>query len=399
MRQLNSLKFTILKWQIMIITLLNMFSLLANGNPVHEFNLPNRSGALSICDNLLQSIDFSKFKEEEVRSEIENIFSQVRGKIIGQEKLIKNIMIAMLADGHVLLEGPPGVAKTRTVKSFSEAIKATWNRIQFVPDLMPRDITGIIEHDRTKNERKLVGSQLPFNFILGDEINRAPERVQAALLEVMEERQFTANGQTIKMPDFFIILATQNPSGERGTFKLPEAQLDRFIMKLLVDYPQHEDERSILKMTVQEKEARYSQKTTTNISNALAASQESILAARKFVLSVKVTEMIEDYVLKIVESTRNPSIYDAELAQYIKSGAGPRGSQSLLLSAMAAAWLNGHPSVEVSDVDSVVTNVLRHRITFDEFSDENSIEKVISQLIKAVKKEMGLDQTRRPSDS
>ncbi|MBK7842987.1 MAG: MoxR family ATPase [Bdellovibrionales bacterium] len=364
-------------WRGLRAIILILFGATAIANPAHEFSLPNKSGPISPCRALLNTTDFSKFTEQGVRTEILGVLDRVRSKIVGQEDLIRKIMVAILADGHVLLEGPPGVAKTKAVRTFADAIAASWNRIQFVSDMMPRDITGTIDYDRSSGSRKLVGSQLPFNLILGDEVNRASEKVHSALLEVMEERQFTVNGQTIVMPDLFLFLATQNPIEQRGTFKLPEAQLDRFLMKLAIGYPRQEDERSILQMRLGEERAKYQLKDDGPDSSKPLTSQEAILAARKFVLNTGMDPKVEDYILTIVQASRNPQLFSRELSQQIKMGAGPRGSQSLMFASMAMAWLNDHSSVEISDVDAIVHDVLRHRLilTEDALIENISVEK------------------------
>ncbi|MCB0362195.1 MAG: MoxR family ATPase, partial [Bdellovibrionales bacterium] len=299
-------------------------------------------------------------------------------------------MVAILADGHVLIEGPPGVAKTRVVKTYAEALGASWNRIQFVPDMMPRDITGTLEFDSQRSERKLIGSQLPYNLIIGDEINRATPKLQAALLETMEERQFTVFGQTIKMPEFFIFLATQNPFENRGTFDLPEAQLDRFLFKLRVNFPSQENEREILKISKNEKLARLAPNQSP-VSNLITESdQETILAAQSLVLQMEAPKKIEDYILLIAAVTRQPELYDGNLPLEIKMGIGPRASQSLYLASMAMAWLNSHSEVEISDVDAIAADVMRHRIVLsDEALIENtSVESIINNILSLAKKNL-----------
>lgn len=375
----------------LIAVVLSLFGATAIANPSHEFPLPNISGPASTCRTFLKKTDFSKFTEQGVRTEILGVLDRVRSKIVGQEDLIRKIMVAILADGHVLLEGPPGVAKTRAVKTFAAAIAASWNRIQFVPDMMPRDIIGTIELDPSSGHRKLVGSQLPFNLIVGDEINRASERVHSALLQAMEEREFTVNGQTIRVPDLFLILATQNPIEQRGTFRLPEAQLDRFLMKLSIGYPRQEDERSILQMRLSEERSKYQPEDDSIDSGKPLTSEEAILAARKFVLNTGMDAKVENYILAIVEASRTPQLFDRELSRQIKMGAGPRGTQSLMFASMAMAWLNGHSSVQFSDVDAVVHDVLRHRLilTEDALIENISVEKVISNLLTAAKEKAG----------
>lgn len=385
---LSLTKAKIRQWRFLIIFTLAMSPRSLSASPsVVEVPL-NPSGQITrTCQAILGVKDFSEVDDSAIRPEIEQVMNQIRKKIVGQEALIEKIMIAILAGGHVLLEGPPGVAKTRTAATFATATGSKWIKIPFVPDMMPRDITGSVESTGPDGQKVLVGSQLPHHILLIDEINRAPERVQSALLEVMAEKRFTVSGHTIVVPDFFIILATQNPAEERGTFALPKAQLDRFLMKLLVNYPRAEDERILLRMTVGEMSDQFQQREIDQIYDHSVSSPETILAARKLVLGTRVPEEVETYILTIAQASRTPDMYTHKLSQLILGEIGPRGSQSLLLASMARAWLNGHPSVEIADVDAIAPDVLRHRIslTDEAILDRVSVEKVIEDLLLAAK--------------
>ncbi len=288
----------------------------------------------------------------EVISELKNWLSQ---QIIGQEKLIDRLLIAILADGHLLVEGAPGLAKTKAIKNLSAAIEGDFHRIQFTPDLLPSDITGTEIYRPEDGTFRFQPGPIFHNLVLADEINRAPAKVQSALLEAMGEHQVSVGRQTFKLPELFLVMATQNPIEQEGTYPLPEAQLDRFLMHVTVDYPNLDSERKILHLV--RDEAR-----KVNPAPPTKVSQAKLFAARQEVLNMHMAEAVEEYILQLVMATRNPEAYSKELAAWIDFGASPRGTISLDLCARAHAWLKGKDFVSPEDVHEVFHDVLRHRV-------------------------------------
>ncbi|PLV18024.1 AAA family ATPase [Pseudomonas guariconensis] len=317
-----------------------------------------------------------------MRDEIAKLQARVGQQVLGQEQTIGHIMLALLANGHVLLESLPGLAKTRTVKALATHLDARMSRIQFTPDLLPSDITGgeILQQTENGNQLRFQPGPLFGNVILADEINRAPAKVQAALLEAMEERQITVSGQTHPMSGLFMVLATQNPIEQEGTYPLPEAQMDRFLMKLLIDYPKVEDEAQVLRMVRSEDSHRVPQ------SEVVAMPQETIFAARREVGGVHVSEAIDRYVMDLINATRHPADYDSDLARWIKVGASPRGGISLDRVSRAHAWLQGNDYVTPDDVRTVLHPVLRHRLllSYDAVADGIDADQVLDRLLDKV---------------
>ncbi|MEB3841147.1 MoxR family ATPase [Pseudomonas sp. CK-NBRI-02] len=317
-----------------------------------------------------------------MRDEIAKLQARVGQQVLGQEQTIGHIMLALLANGHVLLESLPGLAKTRTVKALATHLDARMSRIQFTPDLLPSDITGgeILQQTENGNQLRFQPGPLFGNVILADEINRAPAKVQAALLEAMEERQITVSGQTHPMSGLFMVLATQNPIEQEGTYPLPEAQMDRFLMKLLIDYPKVEDEAQVLRMVRSEDSHRVPQ------SEVVPMPQETIFAARREVGGVHVSEAIDRYVMDLINATRHPADYDSDLARWIKVGASPRGGISLDRVSRAHAWLQGNDYVTPDDVRTVLHPVLRHRLllSYDAVADGIDADQVLDRLLDKV---------------
>jgi MoxR-like ATPase len=317
-----------------------------------------------------------------MRDEIAELQARVGQQVLGQEQTIGHIMLALLANGHVLLESLPGLAKTRTVKALATHLDARMSRIQFTPDLLPSDITGgeILQHTDSGNQLRFQPGPLFGNVILADEINRAPAKVQAALLEAMEERQITVSGQTHPMSGLFMVLATQNPIEQEGTYPLPEAQMDRFLMKLLIDYPKVEDEAQVLRMVRGEDSHSGSPGETAPMA------QETIFAARREVGGVHVSEAIDRYVVDLINATRHPTDYDSDLARWIKVGASPRGGISLDRVSRAHAWLQGNDYVTPDDVRTVLHPVLRHRLllSYDAVADGIGADQVLDRLLDKV---------------
>ena len=300
-------------------------------------------------------------------------------QIIGQEKLVDRLLIALLADGHLLVEGAPGLAKTKAIKNLSEAIEGDFHRIQFTPDLLPSDITGTEIYRPEDGSFRFQQGPIFHNLVLADEINRAPAKVQSALLEAMAEHQVSVGRQTFKLPELFLVMATQNPIEQEGTYPLPEAQLDRFLMHVRVDYPSLESERKILHLV--RNEAR-----NIDIAPPAPVSQATLFAARQEVLNIHMAEAVEEYILQLVMATRNPGRYSKELSAWIDFGASPRGTIALDLCSRAHAWLKGNDFVSPEDVHEVVHDVLRHRVllSFEAEAAGVDADKVLSTILELV---------------
>lgn len=276
-------------------------------------------------------------------------------QIIGQEKLIDRLLIALLADGHLLVEGAPGLAKTKAIKNLSEAVEGDFHRVQFTPDLLPSDIVGTEIYRPEDGSFRFQQGPIFHNLVLADEINRAPAKVQSALLEAMAEHQVSVGRETFQLPPLFLVMATQNPIEQEGTYPLPEAQLDRFLMHVTVDYPDTEAERKILHLVREEARSHHS-------APPAVISQEQLFAARKEVLDIHMADSVEEYILQLVMATRNPAPYSEELARWIDYGVSPRGTISLDICSRAHAWLKGKDFVSPEDVHEIFHDVLRHRV-------------------------------------
>jgi len=276
-------------------------------------------------------------------------------QVVGQQTLTHNILVALLADGHLLVEGPPGLAKTRAVNALANGLEGDFHRVQFTPDLLPADLTGTDIYRPENGSFVFQKGPLFHNLVLADEINRAPAKVQSALLEAMGERQITVGNTTYALPELFLVMATQNPIEQEGTYPLPEAQLDRFLMHLEIDYPGAETELEILRLT--RNEAMHSEVITPpNLS------QSDILDARQDVLKIHLDEALEQYIVQLIIATRQPERYDADLANWIEFGASPRATIALDKCARAHAWLMGRDFVGPDNIQAVFHNVLRHRL-------------------------------------
>ncbi len=308
---------------------------------------------------------------DKLREEISHI-------IVGQSYMLDRLMIGLLSNGHVLLEGVPGLAKTLTIKSLAQAIHAKFSRIQFTPDLLPADVIGTLIYNQQKNEFVVRKGPIFANFILADEINRSPAKVQSALLEAMQERQVTIGDTTYKLDEPFLVLATQNPLEQEGTYPLPEAQVDRFIMKVIVDYPKMHEEQMIIRQNVQGLSA-------ANVKQVVSI--QEVTNAKDLTRQIYMDEKIEQYILDIVFATRNPDKYNlAKLQPLISYGASPRGSINLALAGKAQAFLNKRGFVIPEDIRSICKDVLRHRIglTYEAEAENVKVEDVIEDILKAV---------------
>ncbi len=302
--------------------------------------------------------------------------------ILGQSTLVDRLIIALLADGHLLVEGAPGLAKTRAIKVLGEGIEGDFHRVQFTPDLLPADLTGTEIYRPQDTSFQFQKGPLFHNLILADEINRSPAKVQSALLEAMAEKQITVGSVTYPLPELFLVMATQNPLEQEGTYPLPEAQLDRFLMHVLVGYPDAETERDILHLT--RNEAR--QGLTEPNKPAQMVSQASLFEARNETLDIYMSDELENYLLQLVLATRNPGRYNEKLAHWLEYGASPRASMALDRCARAHAWLAGRDFVGPEDIQAMAHDVLRHRIilSFEAEAEGISKDQFIDELIALV---------------
>ena len=316
----------------------------------------------------------------ETRDKIIALQKYMDEKIIGQEELNKKLLITLLADGHALVEGAPGLAKTKAIKSLASQISAKYNRIQFTPDLLPSDIIGSDIYVAQKGEFEFRPGPVFANLVLADEINRAPAKVQAALLEAMAERQVSVGGKRYVLPELFMVMATQNPIEHEGTYNLPEAQLDRFLMYIKIDQPDAVSEKKILRLV----RGEVLDAGKTEIKPQLDVSD--ILKARREVLDVHTSEGIEEYLVQLIVATRSPEKYDAKLAGQVLYGASPRATIALDRCAKINAWLEGRDFVTPEDIQSVVYDVLRHRIilSFEAQAEGETTDDVITNLLRLV---------------
>ncbi|MDH3326714.1 MAG: MoxR family ATPase [Gammaproteobacteria bacterium] len=313
---------------------------------------------------------------------INGYLSYLNKIIIGQPDLTKKLMIALLSDGHLLVEGAPGLAKTTAIKVLSDGVEGDFHRVQFTPDLLPADLTGTEIYRPQDGTFLFQQGPLFHNLVLADEINRAPAKVQSALLEAMGERQITVGRTTYQLPELFLVMATQNPIEQEGTYPLPEAQLDRFLMHLTIDYPDVESEKKILHLVrAQAKNERIEEVTKPEL-----ISQEAMFGARAEVLNMHMVDAVEEYIVQLIAATRNPSAYSKELDRWINFGASPRGTIALDRCARANAWLSGRDYVAPEDVQSIAYDVLRHRIllTFEAEAEGVSPDDIIKMLIELV---------------
>jgi MoxR-like ATPase len=320
------------------------------------------------------------------RDDVLELQRQMAQSIIGQEKMVERLLLGLLADGHLLVEGLPGLAKTRAIKSLSRHLDAKFSRIQFTPDLLPADITGteIYFSEGGKGEFRFQQGPLFANLILADEVNRSPAKVQAALLEAMEERQITVSGATHKLPPLFLVMATQNPIEQEGTYPLPEAQMDRFLMHVSVGYPETGAEEQIVRLARSEEMPAGPAAAGAGASQRL--SPEVIFAARSQIHAVQVSPAVERYMVALVAATRDAASIDQELAQWIQVGVSPRGSIGLDKVSRAYAWLHGRDYVTPEDVQAIVHEVFRHRLilSYEAHAAQVDADTVIDRLLQKV---------------
>ena len=328
---------------------------------------------------MAESVDIRELNEliERKSAFVTNLVTGMNQVIVGQKHLIESLLIGLLSDGHVLLEGVPGLAKTKAIKTLSQLVDSKFNRIQFTPDLLPADVIGTMIY--SQKDEKFVVEQGPIfaNFVLADEINRAPAKVQSALLEAMQERQVTIGKNTFALPKPFLVLATQNPIEQEGTYPLPEAQVDRFMLKVIIDYPKLEEEKLIIRQQIKGEEQSIRPLLSTN----------EIIEARDVVRKVYLDEKIEQYIADIVFSTRYPEKYGLkEIKDYIEFGGSPRASINLALASRAYAFIKRRGYVIPEDVRAVAHDVLRHRIGLTYEAEANNInsDEIISKILNKV---------------
>jgi len=317
---------------------------------------------------------------EKIRKEsefIDVLFNEISKTIVGQKSMLERLVVGLLSNGHVLLEGVPGLAKTLAIKSLATSMKAKFQRIQFTPDLLPADLVGTLIYNQKDGNFAIKKGPIFANFILADEINRAPAKVQSALLEAMQERQVTIGESTFKLDDPFLVLATQNPIEQEGTYPLPEAQVDRFMLKVKITYPSREEEQKIMKLNT----------TSDNPTINAVINPADIIKARKLVQEIYVDEKIEKYILDIVFATRSPKDFGLnELTDLISYGGSPRASINLALGARAIAFIRRRGYVIPEDVRSICSDVLRHRIavTYEAEAEDITSETIISKILNKI---------------
>ena len=311
--------------------------------------------------------------------DLDPVRKHIASQIIGQEALIDSMLVCLLSDGHMLVEGMPGLAKTTAVNALSEALEGDFHRIQFTPDLLPSDLVGTDIYRHESAEFEFRPGPLFHNILLADEVNRAPAKVQSALLEAMAERQITVGHESYPLPQLFMVLATQNPVEQEGTYHLPEAQLDRFLMQVVVSYPTHAEEMKILELdnTRQKKAAK---------PPASPLPQKKLFAMRKDIAGLFLDEKLNQYIVDLVQATRNPAAYDDELARWCRFGASPRASLALARCARSKAWLSGESFVSPGHIQEVAADILRHRIllTFEAEAEGITTDDLIQHLLSLV---------------
>jgi MoxR-like ATPase len=323
-----------------------------------------------------------------VQKQVLELSVYLNTRILGQEKLVSRLLIALLADGHLLVEGAPGLAKTRAVKELSLGVEGHFHRIQFTPDLLPGDLTGTDVYHPEDGTFVFQPGPIFHNMVLADEINRAPAKVQSALLEAMAERQVTIGGKTYPLPELFLVMATQNPIEQEGTYPLPEAQLDRFLMYVKIGYPAAAVEHDILQLARREALALnlFEGNSSPNQDAIKPLPQKTLFAARKQILNVHMSEGLENYLVELVVATRDPSLYSQELGRWVRYGASPRATIALDRCAKAHAWLNSRDYVSPEDIHVIAHDVLRHRIllTYEAEAEGITTDHFIDELLRQV---------------
>ncbi|AHE68330.1 AAA family ATPase [Legionella oakridgensis] len=332
----------------------------------------------------MEQADVSSIKE--VQQQVLRLSTYLNSRILGQKDLISRLLIALLADGHLLVEGAPGLAKTRAVKELSYGVEGHFHRIQFTPDLLPGDLTGTDVYRPEDGSFIFQPGPIFHNMVLADEINRAPAKVQSALLEAMAERQVTIGSKTYPLPELFLVMATQNPIEQEGTYPLPEAQLDRFLMYVKIGYPDAKIEHDILRLARHEALPAHGQSEKKANTTLVPLSQRQLFEARKQVLHVHTSDALEHYLVQLVVATRNPRAYSETLHRWLRYGASPRATIALDRCAKAHAWLSGRDYVTPEDIHVIAHDVLRHRIllTFEAEAEGVSSDDFLDELLRLV---------------
>ncbi len=315
------------------------------------------------------------------RSSFKNLSDYLNAQILGQKKLVQSLLVALLADGHLLVEGPPGLAKTRSIKALAHGLECEFQRIQFTPDMLPADLTGSDIYRPEEGSFHFQRGPLFHNLVLADEINRAPAKVQSALLEAMGEHQISVGMTTYALPRLFLVMATQNPIEHEGTYPLPEAQLDRFMLHTLVDYPDRATTRLIMDLT------RYEALHDSELAPPTRhMTQETVFTARREALNLTLAGAVADYMAALVDATRNPGTYSEKLAQWLRWGASPRAAIAIERGSRALAWLDGRDYVSPEDVQSIAPDALRHRLLLDYTAQARGItaQNCVDELLRLV---------------
>ena len=317
------------------------------------------------------------------RQQIASLLEFMNSRILGQQRLTSRMLVALLADGHILVEGPPGLAKTRAVKTLASGIEGDFQRIQFTPDLLPADLTGTEVYHPQDSSFGFQQGPLFHHVIVADEINRAPAKVQSALLEAMEERQVTVGKKTYPLPGLYFVMATQNPIEQEGTYPLPESQLDRFLLKVIIDYPRVDSEVAIMQQVRREASGDQS---VLALPAELPVSQSTLFELRRRILDLHVAEPVEQYIAQLVVASRDPAPYSGNLARLIQYGASPRATLAFDRCSRALAWLEGRDYVSPEDVQQLAHEVMRHRIllTYQAEADGVGVDSVIDELLSRV---------------
>jgi len=311
--------------------------------------------------------------------DLKPVQNHIASRIIGQQHFVDSMLICLLSDGHLLVEGMPGLAKTTAIKALAESVEGDFHRIQFTPDLLPSDLIGTDIYRHEKGEFEFRPGPLFHNVLLADEVNRAPAKVQSALLESMAEHQITVGQRTYPLPKLFVVLATQNPVEQEGTYHLPEAQLDRFLMEAVVDYPSREEELKILELDLQQQKTSYQ-------APAKRLSQVELFAMRRDVATVYLDPKLNSYIVDLIQATRNPKAYDPDLARWCRFGASPRASIALARCARARAWMDSDQFVAPHHIQAVAPEILRHRLllTFEAEAEGITTDEFINRLLTLV---------------
>jgi len=311
--------------------------------------------------------------------DLKPVRDHIASRIIGQQRFVDSMLICLLSDGHLLVEGMPGLAKTTAIKALAESVEGDFHRIQFTPDLLPSDLIGTDIYRHEKGEFEFRPGPLFHNVLLADEVNRAPAKVQSALLESMAEHQITVGQRTYPLPKLFMVLATQNPVEQEGTYHLPEAQLDRFLMEAVVDYPTREEELRILELDLQQQKTSYK-------APSKPLPQTELFAMRRDVANLYLDPKLNSYIVDLVQATRNPKVYDPDLARWCRFGASPRASIALARCARARAWMDGDQFVAPHHIQAVAPEILRHRLllTFEAEAEGITTDEFINRLLNLV---------------